>query len=78
MRRRSVDAIRFFQNNFIAAYTIIPPKRLDIFPPDWGMLRKGLDAFIVFFKQLPRVRLYVLSTDKSVKFDTKRAYLECP
>ena len=21
---------------------MIPPKRFDIFPPDWGMLRKGL------------------------------------
>ena len=28
---------------------MIPPKRFDISPPDWGMLR-GLDAFIFFFK----------------------------
>ena len=30
---------------------LIPPKRFDIFPPDWGMLRKGLGAFRFFFKQ---------------------------
>ena len=30
---------------------MIPPKRFDISPPlSWGMLRKGLDAFIFFFK----------------------------
>ena len=27
---------------------MIPPKRFDIFP-DWGMLRKGLDALSIFF-----------------------------
>ena len=32
---------------------MIPPKRFDIFPADWGMLRgcsEGLDASIFFFK----------------------------
>ena len=29
---------------------MIPPKRFDIFPPDWGMLRRS-DAFIFFFKK---------------------------
>ena len=29
---------------------MILPKRFDIFLPDWGMLRKGLDAFRLFFK----------------------------
>ena len=28
---------------------MIPPKRFDICPPDWGMLRKCLDAFRFFF-----------------------------
>ena len=31
---------------------MIPPtKRLDIFPTDWGMLRRGQDAFRFFFKK---------------------------
>ena len=29
---------------------MIPPKRVDIFPPDWGMLR-GLDASKFFYKR---------------------------
>ena len=24
---------------------MIPPRRFDIFPPDWGMLRRSIDAF---------------------------------
>ena len=27
-----------------------PPKRFDIFPPDWGMLRRSIDAFRFFSK----------------------------
>ena len=30
---------------------MIPPKRFDIFPPDWGMLRRS-DAFRFFFKHM--------------------------
>ena len=33
---------------------MIPPKRFDIFPPDWGMLRRYLDAFRFFIKQRSR------------------------
>ena len=29
---------------------MIPPKRVDIFPPDWGICSEGLDAFRFFFK----------------------------
>ena len=33
---------------------MIPPKRFDIFPPDWGMLRRSTeDAFRFFFKNNP-------------------------
>ena len=35
---------------YIFLQTMVPPKRFDIFPSDWGMLRRGLDAFRVFFK----------------------------
>ena len=31
---------------------MIPPKRVDIFPPDWGGCLEGLDAFRFFFKYL--------------------------
>ena len=31
---------------------MIPPKRFDIFPPDWEMLRRSIiDAFRFFFKK---------------------------
>ena len=46
---------------------MIPPKRFDIFPPGWGMLRRSsIDAFRFFFKKhvtkawINRVRLPVL------------------
>ena len=29
----------------------IPPKRFDIFPPDWGMLRRSIGAFKFSLKQ---------------------------
>ena len=32
---------------------MIPPKLFDIFPPDWGMLRRSpADAFRFFFKNI--------------------------
>ena len=31
---------------------MLPPKRFDIFPPDWGC-SEGLDAFRFFFEQIP-------------------------
>ena len=33
---------------------MIPPKRFDIFPPDWGMLKRSINSRCVqiFFKQL--------------------------
>ena len=31
---------------------MIPPKRFDIFPPDWRGCSEGLDAFRFFLKQL--------------------------
>ena len=33
--------------------SMIPPKRFDIFPADWGVLRRSrqIDAFIFFFKE---------------------------
>ena len=38
---------------------MIPPKRFDIFPPDCGVLRRGLDAFGFFFKYIQQVQ-YIL------------------
>ena len=33
--------------------TMIPPKNaFDIFPPDWGMLRRSIDVFRFFFKRV--------------------------
>ena len=29
---------------------MVPPKRFDIFSPDWGMLRRSIDAFRFFFE----------------------------
>ena len=34
----------------LSSQPMILPKRFDIFPPDWGMLRRGLDAFRFFFE----------------------------
>ena len=39
---------------------MILPKRLDIFPPDWGICLEGLDAFRFFFKQQPNTTVYSL------------------
>ena len=40
--RLNVDEVLYLQ-------PMIPPKRFDIFPPDWGMLRRSIDAFRFFF-----------------------------
>ena len=37
---------------------MIPPKRFDIFPPDWGIL-DGLDAFRFFFKQQRHIHTFI-------------------
>ena len=34
----------------LSLQSMIPPKRFDIFPPDWGMLRRSIGAFRCFFK----------------------------
>ena len=49
---------------------MIPPKRFDISPPDWEILKNGLDAFKFFFKAavntiLPRSPVFAFCTPKS-------------
>ena len=40
-----------YHEEFLSLHPIILPKRFGIPPPDWGMLRKGLNAFRFFLKQ---------------------------
>ena len=46
------NPVKYHEEVFVfAAYYDPTPKRFDIFPPDWGMLRRSLDAFRFFFEE---------------------------
>ena len=48
----SENPLKYHEEVFVfAAYYDPTPKRFDIFPPDWGMLRRSLDAFRFFFEE---------------------------
>ena len=58
-RHYTVDPIVLLSRNLFKCHEevlslqpLIPPKRFDIFPSDWGMLRRStVGAFRFFFKQ---------------------------
>ena len=43
----------------LSLHTMNPPKRSDIFSPDWGMLGRSIDAFRFFFQRQPLFQRYV-------------------
>ena len=48
-----------YHEEVLSLQSMIPPKRFDISPPDWGMLRRSrLDAVRFFFKHR-RIKLEV-------------------
>ena len=54
----------------LSLQTMIPPKRFDIFPPDWGICSEGLDVFRFFFKRSFTVSRGVFSA----KRETAKSY----
>ena len=52
---------------------IIPPKRFDISPPDWGMLRRSRHAFRFFFKQFIPAGIRWLVRNKQLLYSTTGA-----